>query len=100
MIGQQIGLVHLVPLAIQRLYSDPLASGDMFAGDLLKSVVRIDPRFWMRQPGLAAQLRGITTNLLADPDRVAELDPHTRDDIIEGRRQLAVEIAGTRSPDR
>ncbi len=40
MIGQNIGLDHLIPMAIQVLRRDPLASGDFFEGDLLRSVIR------------------------------------------------------------
>ena len=48
MIGQNIGLDHLIPMTMQVLRRDPLASGDFFEGDLLQSVIRsevADPRF-------------------------------------------------------
>lgn len=40
MIGQSIGLEHLVPIALQILEEDPLVQGRYFPGDLLSSVVR------------------------------------------------------------
>jgi CDI immunity proteins len=40
MIGQRIGLPHLVPLAVAALERDPLAEGDFYPGDLLASVIR------------------------------------------------------------
>ncbi len=39
MIGQQIGLPHLMPLAVAVLERDPLAEGDYYPGDLLASVI-------------------------------------------------------------
>ena len=46
MIGQQIGLVYLIPLAIDILKQDLFAEGDYFEGDLLKNVLLIDTIFW------------------------------------------------------
>ena len=39
MIGQKIGLPHLLPLAIKNLKNDQLAEGDYYLGDLLMSVI-------------------------------------------------------------
>jgi CDI immunity proteins len=39
MIGQKIGLPHLMPRAIEALKRDPLAEGDYYPGDLLNSVI-------------------------------------------------------------
>lgn len=50
MIGQQIGLKYLIPLAIERLRVDPLAEGDFFRGDLLQNVLRADSRFLVDHP--------------------------------------------------
>jgi len=46
MIGQQIGLSYLVPLAIEKLKEDILSEGDYYPGDLLKSVLNIEIDFW------------------------------------------------------
>jgi CDI immunity proteins len=46
MIGQQIGLDFLIPLAIETLTKDLFAEGDFFEGDLLKNVLTIDIVFW------------------------------------------------------
>jgi len=40
MIGQGIGLPHLVPRALNLLEREPLAEGDCYPGDLLISLVR------------------------------------------------------------
>jgi hypothetical protein len=39
MIGQQIGLPHLIPLAVAVLERDPLAEGNYYPGDLLANVI-------------------------------------------------------------
>ena len=42
MIGQGIGLAHLLPKALDILEETPLAEGDFFPGDLLDAVLRAD----------------------------------------------------------
>lgn len=46
MIGQEIGLYFLMPLAIETLTNDLFAEGDMYEGDLLKNVLDVDTKFW------------------------------------------------------
>lgn len=46
MIGQQIGLYFLMPLAIETLTGNLFAEGHMFEGDLLKNVLEVDTKFW------------------------------------------------------
>ncbi|MBI3723001.1 hypothetical protein HY251_03460 [bacterium] len=56
MIGQEIGLRHLVPMAIEVLTREPLAEGDFYPGDLLKSVLSVPPSFWEENACLREQL--------------------------------------------
>lgn len=46
MIGQNIGLKFLVPLALKHLQAHPLAQGDFYPGDLLVSLLRVETLFW------------------------------------------------------
>ncbi|WP_258098724.1 contact-dependent growth inhibition system immunity protein [Marinoscillum pacificum] len=46
MIGQNIGLPFLIPLAIEQLAIDLLAEGDMYEGDLLVNVLKSDVAYW------------------------------------------------------
>ena len=46
MIGQEIGLEYLVPLAIETLTVNLFAEGDLYEGDLLKNVLKLNPEFW------------------------------------------------------
>lgn len=50
MIGQQIGLQHLIPIALELLCADPLAAGDYYEGDLLAAVLRAESEFWLKHP--------------------------------------------------
>ena len=49
MIGQDIGLRYLTPKAILELEKNILAEGDCYEGDLLKSVLTSDPKFWKKE---------------------------------------------------
>ena len=46
MIGQEIGLEYLIPLALEQLTDNLFAEGDMYKGDLLNNVLDIDTVFW------------------------------------------------------
>src|SRR5437870_5652857 len=59
MIGQNMGLQYLVPLALERLEQHSLTHGDYFSGDLLAATLRADHRFWREHPEWRAQLQEI-----------------------------------------
>lgn len=46
MIGQNIGLKYLIPLAIDKLKENILAEGDFYEGDLLKAVLTSEAYYW------------------------------------------------------
>lgn len=46
MIGQNIGLEFLIPLALDVLKDNILAEGDFYEGDLLNSVLTSDRKYW------------------------------------------------------
>ena len=56
MIGQNIGLKFLVPLAIEELKQNILAEGDYYEGDLLKSVLTSELSFWTERVDLLDEL--------------------------------------------
>ena len=72
MIGQKLGLKHLLPLAIEILQDDPLARGDFFPGDLLRNVVRHGAPEFRAKPELAQQVAAICKRAIEtikeDPD--------------------------------
>lgn len=52
MIGQDIGLEYLIPMAIVVLEKDILAEGDLYEGDLLTSVLISEKSFWKKSTDL------------------------------------------------
>ena len=50
LIGQNIGLYYLIPIAYEKLKENILAEGNFYAGDLLDAVVRSDKKFWQTNP--------------------------------------------------
>jgi hypothetical protein len=63
MIGQKIGLPHLVPLALERLEENPFTAGDYHPGDLLLAVLRVGPDFWHANPGLFHRLNEVMSGV-------------------------------------
>ena len=46
MIGQKFGLKYLIPLAIEKLQGNIFVDAELYEGDLLESVLKIDTSFW------------------------------------------------------
>jgi hypothetical protein len=46
MIDQVVALGHLVPRALEVLEENPLVDGDRYRGDLIRSVLAVDPAYW------------------------------------------------------
>ena len=59
MIGQEIGLQYLIPIAIETLSNDLFAEGDYYEGDLLKNVLAINTDFWNHNKNYRQQLNDI-----------------------------------------
>lgn len=67
-IGQNIGLPWLVPLALALLRQAPLRCVSLSHGDLLASVVRVPASYWVDHPDEKGQLlRDIIPQALRDP---------------------------------
>ena len=63
MIGQKIGLRFLVPLAAERLETEPLVEGYFYPGDLLGAVLMVDEAFWALQPELHHRMCGVVVRV-------------------------------------
>lgn len=61
MIGQKIGLLFLVPLALEKLEEDPLAEGDYYPGDLLNVVLQLPETFWSVHTDMRDVLRQVVS---------------------------------------
>ncbi len=62
MIGQNIGLLYLIPIAIDVLNKNILAEGHYYEGDLLSSVLTSDSHFWRQNPELFQRLERIISS--------------------------------------
>lgn len=68
MIGQNIGLPYLMPMALEQLTTDSFAEGDFYGGDLLVVTLRVEEQFWRQRPELAEALAAIVTKALPELD--------------------------------
>jgi hypothetical protein len=68
MLGQNIGLSYLLPLAREHLRRDPLVAGDYDPGDLLAAVLLVEPSFWQEQPQLRKAVQEIVDPLTPLPE--------------------------------
>ena len=50
LIGQNIGLTYLIPMALDVLNKNVLAEGHLYPGDLLKAVMTSDTTYWQQEP--------------------------------------------------
>lgn len=69
MLGQQVSLPVLMPMALDVLEVEPFAGGDMYPGALLSVALKVDPQFWRDNPRLWYRM-GV---VLADVRGVQEL---------------------------
>jgi hypothetical protein len=74
MIGQGVGLEFLMPLAIEVLQRDALASGDFYPGDLLAAVSRVEEGFWHRHTDWYEAVRAILRQVLDQSPSETVLD--------------------------
>lgn len=66
MIGQEIGLDYLMPLALDELRKDIWAEGDYYEGDLLQAVLKIREDFWVNNKNHWIVLNELIKNNKAD----------------------------------
>jgi hypothetical protein len=76
LIGQQVGLGALLPLAIERLEEDPMAEGDYYPGDLLVAVLRVPRDYWDDHPEQHVRVNAVVERLAP-----REVDDTLRSDI-------------------
>lgn len=70
LIGQEVGLDHLMPLALRVLEADPLAEGDFYPGDLLVAVLRVGHEYWERHPDEDESIKVVVAGLKPVTDAV------------------------------
>src|SRR5438132_3871844 len=90
MIGQAIGLAYLIPIALDRIEEEPLAEGDLYPGDLLTTVLKIDETFWNSNPESFERARRIISQISSSLPRLGEQDRQT---VLEALRCTPVCLA-------
>ena len=63
MIGQHIGMEHLMPLAVEHLRADPLTEGAYYSGDLLAAALRTGKEFWQQHPDWKREVAAIAEHV-------------------------------------
>ncbi len=84
MIGQNIGVTHLLPLALSVLQANPLAAGDFYEGDLLNALIHCDEVRKCRDKDLLFELVHICREAIdIELAQASEtfLDGHTADEL-------------------
>jgi hypothetical protein len=71
LIAQGIALPRLVPLALEFVRDEPLVAGDLYEGDLLTAVLRVDGSFWRRHRDLADELSRALDRVADVPSEVS-----------------------------
>jgi hypothetical protein len=74
MIGQDVGLPVLIPMAIAKLHENIFAEGHYYPGDLLMNVLASKKEFWMENRGLWSEVIELVDSRLdsAVNDEVSE----------------------------
>jgi hypothetical protein len=66
MIGQQFGLQYLIPLAIEKLQDNIFVDTELYEGDLLENVLKIDTSYWNNNENYWTQLNDLIKDKLQD----------------------------------
>lgn len=72
MIGQNICLKYLLPIALEKLKLDALSEGDFYEGDLLASVLQVEEEFWREYPFCISEVEAIVASAWPLPDELEE----------------------------
>ena len=74
MVGQQISLSILIPLAVERLEAEPLVECRFYPGDLLEAVFRTDEAFWASHPDSCQRIRRLVSGVRDALPSLDEID--------------------------
>ena len=87
MIGQGIGLPHLLPIVLDHLVQHPFAQGDFYPGDLLAAVIRVSDDFWAANPDLRVKALAAVEAALKRIRKV-ETAPELKGELLQAKTRL------------
>lgn len=73
-IGQNLSLEFLVPVAMEMLALEPWVKTDMGTGSLLRYALNLSPDFWTDHPDLWRRMKSVLEHALADLPDLDEWD--------------------------
>jgi hypothetical protein len=82
MIGQDLSLEYLMPIAIEHLEKNPFVAGDYYPGDLLKNALGIRLDFWEQHPELLRKMQLIAEKASLELSALQVID-EIRQDLAE-----------------
>ncbi|WP_106795203.1 contact-dependent growth inhibition system immunity protein [Aquimarina sp. Aq78] len=85
MIGQNIGLEYLIPIALEVLQREPFIEADYYEGDLFLSVFKVDKVFWEKNLELKEKILSVFKDNLDD---FKQLDLDTQEDLYKEYEKL------------
>jgi hypothetical protein len=88
MIGQSISPDYLIPIALEQLEIDPLIAGDLYPGDLLNTVVRLDSEYWQQHPDFVPRLAAIVYAAISCLEQHPELPKHLLQSVLAFKARL------------
>ena len=74
MIGQEIGLTYLVPLALDHLAHHPLAEATYYHGDLLQAVAKVGEDYWRARSSFECARRAVIDRAYSRSDESTKVD--------------------------
>ena len=83
LIGQNIGLEYLVPLAAAKLRMEPLSEGNLYPGDLLQNVLRADSKFWLAHIELRDEVTQIAKRAFSLLPSLCETDRKCAEEVLK-----------------
>jgi hypothetical protein len=83
LIGQDIGLVFLMPLAIEMLERSPLMEAEYFNGDLLCVVLGVEAGFYRKHPSMTARVKKLLDFVPSELEKLDQINFDTASEALD-----------------
>jgi uncharacterized protein (UPF0335 family) len=92
MIGQEIGLLRLVPITLEKLEAEPLAKGDCYPGDLLRAILKVGGPFWERHADWLRRTREVVRKAESLLPSLDSVDAHMVREVLEEAKSRGFDL--------